>query len=77
MSQDDTHSYAHFTLGTALSCAGNLPQAIAKLEHALLPYPQLAGAAGELGRLLAFSGRTDEAVDTCCRQLTPARMTRT
>lgn len=63
VSQDDTGSYAHFTLGTALSCAGNLPQAIAELEHALLLYPQFAGAAGELGRLLAFSGRTDEAVE--------------
>ena len=61
--QDATSSYAHFTLGTALSCAGNLPQAIAELEHALELYPQFAAAAGELGRLLAFSGRTDEAVE--------------
>jgi TolB-like protein/Flp pilus assembly protein TadD len=61
--QDDTCSYAHFTLGTALSCAGNLPQAIAEMEHALELYPQFAAAAGELGRLLAFSGRTDEAVE--------------
>ena len=63
VSHDDTASYAHFTLGTALSCAGNLPQAIAELEHALVLYPQFAGAAGELGRLLAFSGRTGEAVE--------------
>ena len=63
VSQDDTCSYAHFTLGTALSCGGNLPQAIAEIEHALVLYPQFAAAAGELGRLLAFSGRTDEAVE--------------
>ena len=63
VSQDDTSSYAHFTLGTALSCAGNLPQAIAELEHALVLYPQFAAAAGELGRLLAFSGFTDEAAE--------------
>ena len=58
---DDTNSHAHFTLGTALSCAGNVPQAIAELEHALFLYPEFAAAAGELGRLLAFSGRTEEA----------------
>ncbi len=63
VSQDDTDSHAHFTLGTALSCAGNLPQAIAELEHALFLYPEFSSAAGELGRLLAFSGRTDEAVE--------------
>ncbi len=61
--QDDTDSYAHFTLGTALSLTGNLPQAIAEMEYALTLYPQFAGAAGELGRLLAFSGQTDEAVE--------------
>ena len=65
--QDATSSYAHFTLGTALSCVGNLPQAIAELGHALELYPQFAAAAGELGRLLAFSGRIDEAVEWVCR----------
>ena len=63
VSQDSTCSYSHFALGTALSCAGNLPQAIAELEYALELYPQFAAAAGELGRLLAFSGRTAEAVE--------------
>lgn len=61
--QNDTDSYAHFTLGTALSCVGNVPQAIAELEYSLALYPQFAAAAGELGRLLAFSGRTQEAVE--------------
>lgn len=58
--KEDRDAYAHFTLGTALSCAGNVPQAIAEQEHALALYPEFAAAAGELGRLLAFSGRTEE-----------------
>jgi TolB-like protein len=61
VSQDDRDSHAHFTLGTALSCVGKMPQAIAEMEHALALYPQAAAAAGELARLLAFSGRCDEA----------------
>ncbi|MFM9880684.1 MAG: winged helix-turn-helix domain-containing protein [Burkholderiaceae bacterium] len=61
--QDDTDSFAHFTLGTALSCTGHMQQAIAELEYALALYPQFAAAAGELGRLLAFSGRTAEATE--------------
>ena len=61
--QDDTDSFAHFTLGTALSFTGNLPQAIAELRYALTLYPQFAAAAGELGRLLAFSGQTGEAME--------------
>ena len=58
---DEQDSFAHFTLGTALSCVGKMSQAIAELEQALRIYPQAAAAAGELGRLLAFSGRSDEA----------------
>ena len=61
--QDDTDSYAHFTLGTALSFTGNIAQAIAEQEYALSLYPQFAAAAGELGRMLAFAGRTQEAVE--------------
>lgn len=58
---DDHDAYAHFTLGTALSFTPNMGQAIAEQEYALSLYPQFAAAAGELGRLLAFAGRTDEA----------------
>ncbi len=61
--QNDTDPFAHFTLGTALSFTGNIPQAIAELEYALTLYPQFAAAAGELGRLLAFAGRTQEAAE--------------
>jgi tetratricopeptide (TPR) repeat protein len=59
----DTDAYAHFTLGTALSFTGDFAQAIAELEYALSLYPEFAAAAGELGRLLAFSGRTQEAAE--------------
>ncbi len=61
VNQDDRDSHAHFTLGTALSCVGKMDQAIVEMEHALSLYPQAAAAAGELARLLAFSGRSDEA----------------
>lgn len=58
---DERDAFAHFTLGTALSCAGQMEAAIAELECALGLYPQASAAAGELGRLLVFSGRTEEA----------------
>lgn len=58
---DERDAFAHFTLGTALSCAGQMDAAIAELECALGLYPQAAAAAGELGRLLVFAGRAEEA----------------
>ena len=58
---DSRDAYAHFTIGTALSCAGQMDAAIAELECSMEIYPQGASAAGELGRLLVFSGRTEEA----------------
>jgi TolB-like protein/Tfp pilus assembly protein PilF len=61
--QQDTDANAHFTLGTALSFTGDYQQAIAELEYALTLYPEFAAAAGELGRLLAFTGRTQEATE--------------
>ncbi len=61
--QQDTDANAHFTLGTALSFTGDYQQAIAELEYALSLYPEFASAAGELGRLLAFTGRTQEATE--------------
>lgn len=59
--EDDTNANSHFTLGAALSLTHDLPQAIFELEQALRLYPEFAAAAGELGRLLAFSGRSEEA----------------
>lgn len=64
--ENDLDANAHFTLGTALSFTGDYGQAIAELRHALTLYPEFAAAAGELGRLLAFSslpGATQEAVE--------------
>jgi TolB-like protein/tetratricopeptide (TPR) repeat protein len=58
---DEHDAFAHFTLGTVYSCVRNMTMAIVELERALELQPHFAGAAGELGRLLAFSGRTDEA----------------
>jgi TolB-like protein/DNA-binding winged helix-turn-helix (wHTH) protein/Tfp pilus assembly protein PilF len=60
---DDTDAFAHFTFGTVLSCINRMDLAIAELQRALVLYPQFAAAAGELGRLLAFSGRSEEACE--------------
>ncbi len=60
---DDRDAFAHFTLGAVLSCTGQLDWAIAEMERALSLYPQFAAAAGELGRLLVFAGRTEEAAE--------------
>jgi TolB-like protein/Tfp pilus assembly protein PilF len=60
---DDRDAFAHFTMGTVLSCTGQIDWAIAELERALSLYPQFAAAAGELGRLLVFAGRTEEATE--------------
>lgn len=71
---DDRDSLARYTLGTALSCAGDMPAAIAELRHAVALYPDFAGASGELARLLAFSGGRDEALEMVvrCIECSPA-----
>jgi TolB-like protein/Tfp pilus assembly protein PilF len=66
---DDQDSYAHFTLGTAVSCVGNMELAMAEQRRALDLYPHFAAAAGELGRLLAFCGRYDEAMEQVQRAI--------
>lgn len=66
---DDHDSYAHFTLGTALSCINKLEPAMSEQRRALDLYPNFAAAAGELGRLLAFSGRYDEAMEQVRRAI--------
>ncbi len=58
---DEQGSFAHYALGVALACSGLLERAIAEQRRALELYPHFAAAAGELGRLLAFSGHTREA----------------
>lgn len=55
---NDMDSFAHFTLGVAMACIGDMERAIAEQRRALELYPHFAAAAAELGRLLAFSGET-------------------
>lgn len=57
---DDRDAFAHFTLAVTLLSFGELDAAIAEQRRALALYPHFAAAAAELGRLLAFSGDTDE-----------------
>jgi TolB-like protein/Tfp pilus assembly protein PilF len=61
--ENDQDANAHFTLGTALSFTLDFDQAIAELDYALKLYPEFAAAAGELGRILMFCGRTLEAAE--------------
>jgi TolB-like protein len=61
--ENDQDANAHFTLGTALSFTLDFDQAIAELDHSLKLYPEFAAAAGELGRILMFCGRTQEAAE--------------
>lgn len=58
---DDRDAFAHFTMGVAMACMGQMDRAIAEQRRALALYPHFAAAAAELGRLLAFSGQTQEA----------------
>ena len=46
-----------------LSFTGDHALAVAELQYALTLYPDFAAADGELGRLLAFTGATREAVE--------------
>lgn len=55
---DDRDSWAHFMLGVASQGLGDLDRAIAEHRRALELYPHFAAAAGELGRMLIFSGDT-------------------
>ncbi|TAG28136.1 MAG: transcriptional regulator [Burkholderiales bacterium] len=61
--ENDQDANAHFTLGTALSFTLDFDQAIAELDYAVKLYPEFAAAAGELGRILMFCGRTLEAAE--------------
>ena len=55
-------AFAHFTLGVVLSLMERLPEAKAEQRRALELNPYLAAASGEMGRLLAFEGRSDDAL---------------
>lgn len=60
VAQDERDSFAHFALGLTLVGFGQVDRAIDEQRRALELYPQFAAASGELGRLLAYSGRTAE-----------------
>lgn len=55
-------AFAHYTLGVVLSLMGRWTEAKAEQRRALELNPYLAAASGELGRLLAFEGASDEAI---------------
>lgn len=60
VAQDERDSFAHFALGLTLVGFGQIDRAIDEQRRALELYPQCAAASGELGRLLAYAGRTVE-----------------
>jgi TolB-like protein len=62
VSVSEWDAFAHYTLGVVLSVRDQWPEAEAEQRRALELNPFLAAALGELGRLLAFAGRADEAV---------------
>lgn len=55
-------AFAHYTLGVVLSMMGRLAEAKAEQRRALELNPYLAAASGEMGRLLAFDGLSQEAI---------------
>jgi tetratricopeptide (TPR) repeat protein len=59
---DDDCAICHYNLGTALSDAGELPEAIPHFEDALRADPSFAKAAYNWGVVLADLGRAEDAV---------------
>jgi tetratricopeptide (TPR) repeat protein len=57
-----TDAFAHYTLGVVLSVMNRGSEAEAEQRRALELNPYLAAALGEVGRVLAFAGRSDEAI---------------
>lgn len=62
VSAGGTDAFAHYTLGVVLSLMGRPAEAKAEQRRALELNPYLAAAWGELGRLLAFDGQSEEAI---------------
>lgn len=56
-------AFAHYTLGVVFSLMDRLTEAKAEQRRALELNPYLAAACGEMGRLLAFEGRSQEAIE--------------
>lgn len=55
-------AFAHYTLGVVLSTMDRLTEAKAEQRRALELNPYLAAASGEMGRLLAFEGQSQDAL---------------
>ncbi len=66
---DERDSFAHFALGLTLVGFGQIDRAMDEQHRALELFPQFAAASGELGRLLAYSGRTVEGTTMIRRAL--------
>lgn len=62
VSAGPSDAFAHYTLGVVLSMMDRRAEAKAEQRRALELNPYLAAASGELGRLLAFEGESDEAI---------------
>lgn len=56
-------AFAHYTLGVVFSLMDRLTEAKAEQRRALELNPYLAPACGEMGRLLAFEGASQEAIE--------------
>ncbi|HEY2660623.1 MAG TPA: TIR domain-containing protein [Caulobacteraceae bacterium] len=66
---DGSDAFAHFTLGVVLSTMGRPDQDMAEQRRALELNPNMPAASGEMGRLLAFGGQVDEALNCCDRAI--------
>ena len=66
---DGSDAFAHYTFGLVLSMTSRFDEAFAEQQHALELNPCLAPASGEIGRLHAFAGRTDDAVAAADRAI--------
>ena len=62
-------AFAHYTLGVVLSLMGRPSEAKAEQRRALELNPYLAAAWGELGRLLAFDGQSEDAISASDRAI--------
>lgn len=62
VSSGPSDAFAHYTLGVILSMMGRVVEAQAEQRRALELNPYLAAASGEMGRLMAFEGRSQEAI---------------
>lgn len=62
VSAGQSDAFAHYTLGVVFSLMNRLTEAKAEQRRALELNPYLAAASGEMGRLLAFEGQSEDAI---------------